>query len=340
MKISRINPSLRPVKIRSLAALLMGLLLLLSYSCKKEEALYPYAELVRFEVKDATGNTLQAAIHDNDIVIYWPPDQAVPESISPQLNVSEKASISPASGTKVPFADGTKYTVTAEDGTVKVYTLKRVLNQPKPYLKDEGRDFNLKTMNGKFVIVASEELSFYGDYFNPADGQLKVFLQTANGKEVEAPIDTAAFHRNVVRFNAIPGDDAVGQYVGIRIASAPYSISVKKDFEVLADPRPKHNLMTANSTAKIGGELTFVGKNMDKTTAIRIWNNVLNGYYDVEIIAKQADQLKVKIPETGFPEGTYTAAFYNYDPIPNYPSSINSLLGIYRPFGATIKITK
>ncbi|MFZ4861057.1 hypothetical protein ACL9RF_02640 [Sphingobacterium sp. Mn56C] len=332
------NPRQIPVYGRN--CLIIMLLLTLFYGCKKESPSFPYKDLLRFSVNDAQGKPLVAAIHGNAIILYWPPEQKVPESITPELKVSDRAHIFPASLSKVPFVDGTTFTVTAEDGTTQVYTLKKVVNQPKPYVKDEGNTYGLHQKNGKFYSVVSEEIRFFGDYFNPEDGQLKVFLQTADGKEVEAPIDTEAFHQNLVRFKAIPGDNAVGHFTGIRIFSSPYSIAIKQEFDILADPRPQQLPFTGNINAKIGEELILPGKNMDKTTGIRIWNKELGGYYDVEILEKQPNSLKIKIPTKNFPEGIYTAAFYNFEAKPDYPEFINTFPSIYRPFNGEIKIQK
>lgn len=340
MKTSQVIYSLRQLFTRSKTFIIMVLLLATLGACKKQYPSYPYAELLSFSIKDAKGAPLLGAVQGNEIVIYWPPEQVVPERINPQLTVSERAVVSPASNASVPFVSGTSFTVTAQDGTTKVYKLKTVLNQAKPYVKDDGDNYGLDTRNSKLSIVESQTLAFMGNYFNPIEGQLKVFLQAADGKEVEIPIDRERFERNLVRLEAIPGTNAVGKYVGIRIQSNPYSINIKKDFEVKADPRPNHTPLTTAQTVKLGGEFTLLGKNMDKANEVRLWNKNLNGYYTVEIIEKQPGKIRFKIPATGFPTGPYITAFYTFDQNPDYPDLFNAIQGINRPLGADLNVTE
>lgn len=101
-------------------------------SCSKEYVDFPYNEIESFEVKDASGNTLSASIVNNEIILYWPPYQEEPTTLTPTIVVSDRASISPTSGTAISIKtdEPTQYTVKAQDGTTKKYTLKLQINQP------------------------------------------------------------------------------------------------------------------------------------------------------------------------------------------------------------------
>lgn len=54
------------------------------------------------------------------------------DSIEPVITLPPGATIEPASGRRVAFKDGITYTVTAQNGINIVYSLRKVLKQPKP----------------------------------------------------------------------------------------------------------------------------------------------------------------------------------------------------------------
>lgn len=157
---------------------LTALLLMLTYSCKKKYLDFPYNEIEKFSIKDVSGTELNAAIQATDIIIYWPPFQQQPDSIQPQITVSDRAVISPVSGLKIPFKEGFSYEVKAQDGSVKTYTLKIANNQPLPYFEVN-----------ELVINLNRSMSLRGDYFVPDVTQTSVFLVDKNKKETQLTIN-------------------------------------------------------------------------------------------------------------------------------------------------------
>lgn len=125
-------PDYKFTKSSMMSCTLFVLVLLLSIAsaCKKEYTDFPYHNIEQFEVSIDEKSNIDAVINGDSIVLYWPPFITMPDSITPQIKVSERATILPASGKKVAFSDKTTYTVTAEDGNSKVYHLKRLNNQP------------------------------------------------------------------------------------------------------------------------------------------------------------------------------------------------------------------
>jgi len=150
------------------------LLSLAVYSCKKEYAEFPYNDLEKFVITDNNGAELKAAIQDDKIIIYYPPLQTIPDSIKPLITVSDRATVSPASGTKIPFQEGTTFTVTAQDGSTKKYTLQAALNQP-PLAFTTG-----STLLGTWVTLS-------GEYFITDTSQTKVSLIGMDKKEHKIP---------------------------------------------------------------------------------------------------------------------------------------------------------
>src|SRR5690606_25366003 len=135
-------------------------------ACKTEYPDLPYAEIETFTIEDANGDPLQAVIKEDEIIIYWTPLEDEPETIRPVITLSERASISPASGEAVPYNAATAYIVTAQDGSRKTYTLRPEGGQPIPYLKT-----GLAT-----EIYINNSFSIAGDYFLPDTDRTKVYL--------------------------------------------------------------------------------------------------------------------------------------------------------------------
>ncbi|WP_316818070.1 hypothetical protein [Pedobacter nyackensis] len=158
---------------------LTALLLTLTYSCKKEYPDFPYNEIEKFSIKDVSGTELNAAIQATNIIVYWPPFQDQPDSIQPQIAVSDRAVITPRSGLKIPFKEGFSYEVKAQDGSIKTYTLKIANNQPLPYFSLNQLEVNL---NGSLNLV--------GDYFIPEVSKTSVFLVDKNKKETQLTINS------------------------------------------------------------------------------------------------------------------------------------------------------
>lgn len=154
--------------------LLVCLITLLTWSCKKEYTKMPYNDIEKFTITDNTGAVLKAAIQDNKIIIYYPPFQTVPDSIKPQITVSTGATVSPASGARQLFRSGLKYTVTAEDGSTKTYELQSAINQPP-----------ITFITGNTTLGALLGLS--GEYFIPDTTNTKIYLIGSDKKETRIP---------------------------------------------------------------------------------------------------------------------------------------------------------
>ena len=102
-------------------------------SCKKEYLQSPYKDIESFVIKDALNNNISAALIGDSIIVYWPPFQNVPAKQKPEITLSANASISPVSGQEIDFKTGVTYTVTAQDGSTRKYTLKLAENIPSPF---------------------------------------------------------------------------------------------------------------------------------------------------------------------------------------------------------------
>ena len=78
-------------------------------------------DILKFEIKNQIGDT-KINKNKNTISIIMPNKTDITK-LTPTINVSEGASISPKSGESVDFSKPITYTVTAENGNIKKYTV-------------------------------------------------------------------------------------------------------------------------------------------------------------------------------------------------------------------------
>ena len=76
-------------------------------------------EVISFTI-DYQGTTYEATVH-NDSIIAHVPSAVDLTNLAPEITISEKASVSPASGMQQDFTDEVLYTVSAEDKSTKTY---------------------------------------------------------------------------------------------------------------------------------------------------------------------------------------------------------------------------
>jgi len=161
-------------------------------SCSKTEyetIKRPYNEIIKFSVAGyGSLDSVNAAISGDEIQVYWNSDNPLPIQIKPTIRVSEGATISPASGTEVEFSENTTYTVTAEDGIVRNYTIKPIVQQPIPILNSTNA-INTSTSVLRWGTV--RDFKLFGEYFLATDlSKVKVYGQRVkDGLEFDIPFD-------------------------------------------------------------------------------------------------------------------------------------------------------
>lgn len=147
------------------------------FSCKKEQAALPYNDIERFTVEAPDGSSLKGSITNNEIIVYWPPLVNKPDSIIPQITISDGAQIRPASGTTIPFKDGVSFTVTAANGTARTYTLRAGSNQPVPVFEVASADY----------LRIGKNIDVVGEYFLRDTVKTKLYLIDKNGITTQLP---------------------------------------------------------------------------------------------------------------------------------------------------------
>jgi hypothetical protein len=270
---------------------------LASVSCKKEYASYPYNAIETFVTADPSGTTLSAAIVDDNIIIYWPPLQPVPDSITPVIGISKKASIMPASGVKVAFSETTTYIVTAQDGKTRTFTLKPSVNQPN--ISFEDPDGNKLQIGAWFNLL--------GEYYITDTTKTKLYLlNDRNNKVIQLPLSAASIFTYSRITIAVPFDGTVDTgYYHMQLVSGERSVT-KGPYYV---DRPF--MINAGYTFPARGSILHRGEEITVTydanaAGAKYWNNafaygymIVNGLSDnrMDIINQAPGQVSLRIPD-------------------------------------------
>jgi len=280
----------------------LGVALLVVTSCKKEDALRPYADIINFTVTSPDGEPIKAAIDGDSIVIYWPIGRELPETLTPIINVSGGATISPASGEEISLAEVVQYTVKAETGDTKIYRLHIPNNKPKPYIRNFG---GLNIQGDKQFVFKDWVMSFRGDYYDASEGGTAVFYVGTEGNEIPAEVQ----YISELGANIVAG--TLGSFSGIKIESNGYTLFYETAFEVVGNPFSTLANPKEPTTAKPGDELTFLGTNMDKVDKFEIGNYLTNTQWELDIVATTAETITVKLP-SDIPAGEYNVIVAYY----------------------------
>ncbi len=292
-------------------------------ACSKEkvDAPYPYHELKTFKVVAATGDTIQAAVADGSIILYWPFDEPVPATITPLITVSDKATVSPASGTAIAIKDSVSYVVTAQTGAAAAYKLRVIVNQPELQI-NSGSDM---------VGQLGANLSIGGiTYLIPDVNVTSAYLVSAKGEETKCTINGfTELGANDYALEMATPDVDTGSYK-LKVISATKTVTSDKAFVKVIYPLPSVVAPTAAITVKRGQTFTLNGSNMRGMLAGRARLTGGQVYYDLELAEFDLTSVTYRIP-ADFPLGNYNllhAAFRNYQGVTVYvrAGTINPVL--------------
>ncbi|WP_442587403.1 hypothetical protein ACSBL2_15270 [Pedobacter sp. AW31-3R] len=288
------------------------LLLIILAGCKKEYQEYTFKDIISFNMEDAHGEPLKGFISNNEIVINWPVEQELPDHISPQINIAERARISPASGTEVKLENGTTYTVTAEDGSTEVYKIRLVLKSIPPFI----RQTSLRTGNSKVFALQSASVTISGDYFNPNLEKTKVFFIDAQNVETQAVVSRLT---EISITTKVPFE--LGTYK-MKVVSNTDTIFYADAFDVIAvyaAPTLPYNALAVPLVLKRGDSFTVTGGTLLSGVNTAQLGSFTLPVSTANLIVTQATNESVvfKVPDTT-PIGVYQQLIYNYIPAGYY----------------------
>lgn len=255
-------------------------------SCKKEHEQYSYTGIYSFSFVDAAnGNNGIAYINtdSNTIEVNWLYEWKSIDSISPVITLAPGATIEPASGRRVAFKDGITYTVTAQNGTSKVYVLKKIVKQPKPAFVF-AVDSVLIRQGG---ITSATVLNVIND-----TTQTALFLVNKR-TSINNPIRISAITEQGIGFS-IPASIDTGYYT-LRLQTGLYTIDAPVVYRVML-PVPTIASTSPTANIKIGDNITFTGKGFGEIAEVWCSTSFAGTYYRFPVVAQTATTITIQVP--------------------------------------------
>jgi hypothetical protein len=255
-------------------------------SCKKEHEQYNYTGIYSFSFADTANGRNGIAYINTDsstIEVNWLYEWKSIDSIEPVITLPPGATIEPASGQRVAFKDGITYTVTAQNGGGKVYSLRKILKQPQPAFV-----FNVDSVSVRQGAIASATvLNVINDTV-----QTQLFL-----------VNKSTLANNPIRLNAIteqgigftvPASIDAGYYT-LRLQTGLYSITAPVVYRVML-PVPAITATSPVANIKIGDNITFTGRGFGEIAEVWCSTSPAGTYYRFPVVSQTATTLTVKVP--------------------------------------------
>lgn len=291
---------------------LFSMILFITYSCSDEYLDYPFNDIEKFDLSDAEGNTLKATVTSDSILVYWPPFQPVPESIVPSISVSENAKVSPASGTEVAFSEETVYTVTAQDGSTRTYTLKPITKRPATTL-----EFHIGTTYSMGGDAGNQLFELRGEFIDTLSAKITL-IDSITGQRF--PVDRkyfTSFGITRLHVSGLPYDNEAGIVAGrwyrLEFASDFYNVTFPAYY---INPSTRSTAFSFSATidqteVTAGGQLTisyslsgesapyFEGNFMDAGITVLDPNgNYIESSAKAKLISDSGTRLTYQLPTT------------------------------------------
>lgn len=254
-----------------------------------------YNYMQSFKLREfSTDTVLTATITNDSIIIIWPSYKPLPDSIKPEILLPEKATVSPASGVKVPFKTGTAFMVTSQAGVSKKYSLGIDFRQPTPIF----------TTNIVYLEVGNI-FNLAGEYFLPDTSRTKIILVSlADQREYPAEVLSATI--NKIQF-IVPQELPLNVSYGVRLINGIHTVYVFRANRMKAADFGTTYVFDIGSpfTVKRGETFVIRGANLTGVKGAgmaSLSNSTVFPLEVLEIIGK--DKIKLKVPATT-PVGTY-----------------------------------
>ncbi|NIG56391.1 hypothetical protein [Chitinophaga sp. Cy-1792] len=281
--------------------------------CRKETeyAPSPYKEIESFSVATSANTMMLGAVDGDSILIYWPSYISQPATVMPEIKVSGKATITPASGTAIALATGTKYTVTAADGSKKAYFLKLIINQPGIQVNENASYAAVK--GGVISINTNKDVKYLVEDATVT----KAALVGSDGKETLLSVAFAT--RNNVPYIdlTIPDNEAVkpGAYK-LKFTSGAVTFTTAAAVAGVLYPatmKPQATTLNEAVSIKRGAEITFKGTGFTDMQDARVWAYSATWAVvelgTLKMVSFTATTATYQVP-ANFPTGTYQLGAY------------------------------
>ncbi|MEE1896963.1 hypothetical protein V1389_01355 [Flavobacterium rakeshii] len=273
-----------------------------------------YTHIESFSIDGFMENEpLYAAITENEIIVLWSAYHPLPETISPTIILPEGATVSPASGTEIPFVEGTVYTVTSEAGTTKDYTLRIDIRQQEPTYTVLGSSlYQIGALQKEVNTALSGSAAL--DNLLLDINQTRVYFVSAEEETVQYDAEVVFMGNGDAPFTDygiyyfLPEDMPEGFY-DMRIENGQYLLinPVENSFqsEVKIPTTFSVTRYGFPTTQSQGNTFEARGALLNEVTTVEIYSNTDSAtVYPIEVVAQSTYRITLKVPEDT-PVGTY-----------------------------------
>lgn len=279
------------------AACCIMVVLCIIMSCKKEHEQYSYTGIYSFSFTDTANGRNGIAYINTDsstIEVNWLYEWKPIDSITPVITLPPGAGIVPASGQSVAFKDGIRYTVTAQNGVSKVYSLRKILKQPQPAFV-----FSVDSVFVRQGAFTSATV------LNVINDTIKTQLFLVNRRtSVNTPIRLNTITEQGIGFT-VPASIDTGYYT-LQLQTGLYTINAPVVYRVML-PVPAITATNPTTNIKIGDNITFTGRGFGEIAEVWCSTSSAGTYYNFPVVLQTATTLTVKVP-AGAVAGAYTYA--------------------------------
>jgi hypothetical protein len=302
----------------------------IAFSCKKTEYIptrFPYTDVESFSMLGYAGDTVKGVISKDTIYVYWDAAAAFPQTITPVIKVSERATVSPGSGTAIPFSGSAAFTVTAEDGTTKKYTLTLLRTQAVPVVSNiygaselQWLSDNMLSISGQYFLATGDTSAIKVYAQRVKDGfefDLIVQRETTNSVWVTAKLPDYTSEMDTGRHNF---KLTIGQHtvdLGRGYIGLPTLYNATLTLLTPGNPVYAGDVLTIKIDDGRNNKIFNLYKGKFQLIRLAVYTSSTDDYRELEIteIEQVDNTLKFKLPE----EMKNFAGYYVYDIMAGYP---------------------
>jgi hypothetical protein len=272
--------------------------ILLSWSCGSDEPEPPVKSAAKnissFNFSGLNPEVVGTISESDKKVTLNVPFEADVTALIPSIQISEKATISPASGTAQNFTNPVTYTVTAEDGSTQAYMVTVTISDPLPSNDKDITSFKFSDFSPEVIgTITVDEVTLLVP--NGTDvTSLVPSIEISEGAQISPQSGTAQDFSIPVTYTVTAEDESTKAY------TVTVTIDPTVDFTI--DPFDGATVITQDETLTIHGD-NFGDYHNDAVTFIVSTDE--NTKFTLDLEPSSTDEmLVIKVP-ANFPPGDY-----------------------------------
>jgi hypothetical protein len=245
------------------------------------------------------------------------PNGANVTALAPTISLSEKATVSPASGTATDFTSPVTYTVTAEDGSTAAYKVTVTIDPTVSFTIDPYTN-GLKIEQGGALILRGEG---FGDASNN-----KIVLTDINNSASTFEIPASLLSQDELMLFSLPYTLPIGDYK-IRVFVDGQAILMDEVFTITY---PSPVIGDVEPTTLVRGEnITISGLHFGLQNRVTLSDD--QDVFELEIISENSTTIVAKVPDDLSPSD-YTLSVISNEKEARFDESITVQVPANTPY--------